>query len=213
MRSLLITVLLALVGFGLPAQERPGLLFREDWRELPAATPVTQEHVTNPALTLRRYGPGKDEIKKSHHDQPKDDPYYIWSGECKGAWAVALRHNELLVDLTGAAKIRWRAKQTGGRQLRVIIKLADGTWLSSDQADGPSDVWREREFKITELRWRALDIANVTEGAWVEKPDLSQVDEIGFTDLTPGNIAERGHGTSGASRIDWIEVYGKSVPR
>jgi hypothetical protein len=58
-----------LAGVVSPAQERPGLLFREDWKELPAATPVTEEHVANPTLTLHRYGPGRDEIKKSHHDQ------------------------------------------------------------------------------------------------------------------------------------------------
>jgi len=75
MLSILTVVSLLLASFAGTAQERPSLMFREDWKELPAATPVTQEHVANPALTLHRYGPGKDEIKKSHHDQPKDDPY------------------------------------------------------------------------------------------------------------------------------------------
>lgn len=196
-----------LVGFALSAQERPGLLFREDWKELPAATPVTQEHVANPALTLLRYGPGKDEIKKSHHDQPKDDPYYIWSGECKGAWAVGLRHKDFYADLTGAAKIRWRAKQSGARQLRIIVKLADGTWLVSDQSDGPSDVWREREFVVAEIRWRVLNIETVTEGGWREKPDLSRVDEIGFTDLMAGGR------TPASSRLDWIEVWAAARKR
>ncbi|MGH9768121.1 MAG: hypothetical protein ACREAB_11855, partial [Blastocatellia bacterium] len=148
-----------------------------------------------------------DEIKKSHHDQPKDDPYYIWSGECKGAWAVALRHKEFFADLTGAANIRWRAKQSGGRQLRIIVKLADGTWLVSDQSDGPSDVWREREFNIAELRWRALNIETVTEGGWKEKPDLSRVDEIGFTDLMAGGR------TPASSRLDWIEVWSAARKR
>jgi len=207
MRLIWAVVLSAFAGFALSAQERPGLLFREDWKELPAATPVTEEHVANPALMLHRYGPGKDGIKKSHHDQPKDDPYYIWSGECKGAWAVALRHKDFYADLRGAAKIRWRAKQSGGRQLRVIIKLADGTWLVSDQSDGPSEVWREREFSIAEIRWRALDIADVTEGAWAEKPDLSRVDEIGFTDLMAGGR------TPASSRLDWIEVWAAARKR
>jgi hypothetical protein len=207
MRSTWSAVLLMLAGFALPAQERPGMLFREDWKELPAATPVTQEHVANPGLILQRYGPGRDEIKKSHHDQPKDDPYYIWSGECKGNWAVALRHKDFFVDLTGAAKIRWRAKQSGGHQLRIIVKLADGTWLVSDQSDGPSDVWREREFKLAEIRWRALNIGAVTEGDLAEKPDLSRVDEIGFTDLMAGGR------TPASSRLDWIEVWAAARKR
>jgi hypothetical protein len=45
------------------------------------------------------------------------------------------------------------------------------------------------------------------------KPDLSKVDEVGFTDLMPGNVADNGHGTSGASRVDWIEIYGNPVKR
>ena len=34
------------------AQYRPGLFFREDWKEIPAATPVTQAHVMNRDLIL-----------------------------------------------------------------------------------------------------------------------------------------------------------------
>jgi hypothetical protein len=200
-------MVLLLAGSALPKENPPGLLFREDWKEIPAATPVTEEHVANPALTLHRYGPGGDAIKKSHHDQPKDDPYYIWSGECKSNWALALRHKESFADLTGPAKVRWRARQSGFRQLRVIVKLADGTWLVSDQSDGPSDVWREREFKIAEIRWRALNIEAVTEGAWVEKPDLSRVDEVGFTDLMAGGR------TPASSRLDWIEVWAAARKR
>jgi len=90
------------------------------------------------------HGPGKAGIKKSHHDKPVDDPFYIWSGEATGNWAVTLRHKTALFDLRGMAKIRWRTKQAGFRQLRVVLGLADGTWLISDQADGESVDWRRR---------------------------------------------------------------------
>ena len=196
-----------MIAAALIAQERPGLFLREDWKESPAATPATQEHVVNPKLVLRLYGPGKDGIKKSHHDKPADDPYYIWSGTCAGNWAVALRHRDSYVDLTGLALVRWRSKQAGFRQLRLILKPASGDWLVSDQADGPSADWREYQFNVQDLRWRKLDIAKVVEGAWVEKPDLTRVDEIGFTDLMAGG------GTPACSRLDWIEVYGKAVKR
>lgn len=43
----------------LVAQDRPGLFFREDWKEIAAVTPITQEHVANPDLILSLYGPGK----------------------------------------------------------------------------------------------------------------------------------------------------------
>jgi hypothetical protein len=188
-------------------QDRPGLFFREDWKETPAALPVTQEHVANPDLVLSLHGPGKVGIKKSHHDTPADDPFYIWSGECQGNWAVSLRHKAAQVDLTGHAKIRWRTEQAGYRQLRILVRLADGTWLVGDQSDGPSTDWRVREFNVGDLRWRKLDIETVVEKDWVDKPDLSRVDEVGFTDLM------RGGGSSACSRLDWIEVYGTKRPR
>jgi hypothetical protein len=200
-------ILLCLAAAALTASDRPSVFFREDWRETPAATPVTQEHVANPDLGLSLHGPGRDGIKKSHHDKPADDPYYIWSGTCAGNWAVSLRHRAADVDLTGLSKIRWRSKQAGFRRLRIIVKLAGGAWLVSDADDGPSADWREREFNVSDIRWRRLDIKTVTEGAWVERPNLARVEEIGWTDLMAGG------GTPACSRLDWIEVYGKPVKR
>src|SRR5688572_28840606 len=113
----------ALVGCLVAADDtRPGLLFREDFKETPAETPITQAPIANPGLCLSVHGPGKSGLKKSHHDRPADDPYYVWSGTADGNWAVALRHRRLVADLTGLAKIRWRTKQAGFRYLRVIIK-------------------------------------------------------------------------------------------
>jgi hypothetical protein len=182
------------------------LFFREDWKESPPATPVTQEHVGNPDLILGRHGPGQAQIRKSHHDQPADDPYYVWSGEAEGNWAVSLRRRGAAVDLTGPARIRWRSKQAGFRALRVILKLADGSWVVSDLSDGESDDWRVREFQLSGVRWRTLDIEKVVEGRAAPAVDLSRVLEVGFTDLM------RGGRTPACSRLDWIEVYGRSVP-
>jgi hypothetical protein len=189
------------------AQERPGLFLREDWKETPPAKPVTQEHVSNPDLIVTRHGPGQAGIKKSHHDQPADDPYYIWSGEADGNWALSLRHQKSLVDLTGLAKIRWRSKQAGFRQLRVILKTAAGDWLVSDQYDPASMDWRVREFNIGDIGWRKLDIKNVVEGDWIKSPDLSRIEEVGFTDLMPGGRS------AACSRLDWIEVYGRPAQK
>jgi hypothetical protein len=190
-----------------PAATRPSLLFREDWRETPAETPVTQAHVANPDLLMTRHGPGEAKIKKSHHDQPADDPFYIWSGEADTNWALSLRHARVLIDLSGSAKIRWRAKQTGFRQLRIILKLANGKWIVSDQFDDDSSDWRICEFNVPDIRWRALDIAKVTEGKWEPAPDLTRVEEVGFTDLMVGGR------TPASSRLDWIEVYARGVAR
>lgn len=200
-------VVLALTAAGALAQGRPGLFFREDFKETPAENPVNQLHVANPDLTIQLYGPGRNQIKKSHHDTPADDPYYVWAGLAEGNWAVTFRHKNSLADLTGQAKIQWRAKQEGIRALHVIVKLADGTWLVSDQADGESRDWRVRDIIMADMTWRELDIDNVVEGRHVMRPDLSRVDEIGFTDL------RRGGGSRSCSRLDWMEVYARPVPR
>ena len=198
---------LHLGAVGAHAQDRPPVFFREDWAETPPETPVTQAHVANRALVLSLHGPGRDSVKKSHHDRPADDPYYVWSGPARGPWAVSLRHRDADVDLRGLAEIRWRAKQSGFRLLRPVLRLADGTWLVGDAADGASADWREVEINVADVRWRRLDVARVVEGAWVEDPDLSRVVEVGVTDLMAG-------GASGASsRLDWIEVRGVPVPR
>ena len=70
------------------------------------------------------------------------------------------------------------------------------------------------------MRWLKLDIATVTTvhterskppevGRWVEHPDLSKVDEIGFADLMPGS----GHCWGGFVNVGRIDVYGVPVKR
>ncbi|MCE5344910.1 MAG: hypothetical protein LLG13_01315 [Bacteroidales bacterium] len=189
------------------AQDRPSLFFREDWKEIPAATPVTQQHVSNKDLVLGLYGPGCDSIKKSHHDPVIGDPYYIWSGPCQGNWAVTLKNKKAYVDLSGYAKIIWRSKQSGFRCLHLIIKLADGTWLVSKQSDDLSKDWRIHEINIMDIDWYNLNISSVIEERPVNNVNLSKVDEIGFTDLMTGGAS------AACSRLDWIEVYGKPVAR
>jgi peptidoglycan/xylan/chitin deacetylase (PgdA/CDA1 family) len=185
-----------------PVRAQPPRAFREDWKESPAATPVTQEHVADPNLILTLHGPGRDGVKKSHHDQPADDPYYIWSGDTTAPWAASLQDRRGPIDLSRSARVRWRAKQSGFHELRLIIQVDPGQWLVADQSDGPAADWREREFAIADLTWRSLDIARIVEGRAVQRPDLSKVLAIGVTDLRAGG------GTPASSRLDWIEVYG-----
>ena len=163
--------------------------------------------MANIDLILGLYGPGADSIKKSHHPTPADDPYYIWSGLCLGNWAVTLKNTKSCVDLSGNAKIIWRSHQSGLRCLHLILKLADGTWLVSNQSDDLSKDWRIHEFNIMDINWYELNIKSVIEVKPVTNVNLSKVDEIGFTDLMTGG------GSDACSRLDWIEVYGKPVAR
>lgn len=207
MKNIFLSAILILSVYSSSAQYRPGLFFREDWKEIPASTPVTQGHVSNPDLLLKLYGPGCDSIKKSHHEAPADDPYYIWSGLCTGNWAVTLKHDKFYADMTGYSKVLWRSKQAGLRCLHLLVKLADGTWLVSTQGDCLSKDWKITEFNIQDLSWYSLNINKIIEIKPVASPDLSKVEEIGFTDLMPGG------GSDACSRLDWIEVYGKQVLR
>lgn len=191
------------VSFG--HAQRPELLFREDWKEIPAEIPVNQNHVANPDLILHLHGASQDLIKKSHHDKPADDPYYIWSGLCVASnWAVSLEPESGPFDLTGQAKVKWRAKQSGFRILRIIVQLENDEWLVSDVGDGPSDDWREREFIMANIKWRKLNLELIVEEhPVVTDADLSRVKQIGFTDLMTGGNSRA------CSRLDWIEVYAR----
>jgi hypothetical protein len=204
---IIVLIIIAKLSFAQNENYRPTLFFREDWKEIPAEIPLSQKHVNNPDLLVQLYGPGQDSLKKSNHPQPIDDPFYVWSGLCLGNWMVTLKHKTNNVDLSGFAKIIWRSKQAGLRQLRVSLKLADGSWLVSDQFDDVSKDWRIREFNIQDLNWFKLEAKSVVETGPVANPDLSNVEEIGFTDLMPGGKS------SSCSRLDWIEVYGKAVKR
>jgi hypothetical protein len=126
---------------------------------------------------------------------------------------ITLRHRTDDVDLSGVATIKWRTRVSGFHCLRPVVKLASGQWLVGDKcAQGPQTSWQDQEIQFVDIRWRNLNIDEVVEardGYWVDFPDLSRVEEIGFTDLMRG----AGHGSGGGSRIDWIEVTGKPVPR
>src|SRR5690554_286624 len=186
---------------------RPELFFRENWKETPPEIPLSQNHVENGDLILNVYGAGQDSLKKSNHDRPVDDPFYVWSGLCLDNWLVSLKHKKYNVDLTGFSKIKWRSKQSGLRYLRLALKLADGTWIVSDVNDAPSKDWRVTEFNIQDIQWYRLDINRVVEVGAAANPDLSNVEEVGFTDLMPGGKS------NSCSRLDWIEVFGASVER
>jgi hypothetical protein len=79
--------------------------------------------------------------------------------------------------------------------------------LVSDQFAGPSKDWKIFEFNVSEINWHTLDIKKVIEGRLIINPDLTKVDEIGFTDLMTGG------GSNACSRVDWIEVDAKPVKR
>ncbi len=178
------------------------LYFREDWKEIPAA-PVTQEHVNSPELVLHTYGSAKDQIKKSHHEEPPLDPYYIWSGETTGRWGITLSRQGHVLDLSQGGVVRWRSNQSGQHFPRILIRLLNGDFYVSNQTDTNASEWHVFEFILSNVTWSKLDPESLVQRPEWDKPDLTQVVEVGFTDL------EAGAGSDSSSRIDWIEVFGQ----
>ena len=205
MKYIKICFLLLGISISCSVIAEPSLYFREDWKEIPFALPITPEHVSNPALRMDTHGPGKLGIKKSHHAEIENDPFYIWSGKCELSWALSLRKIDCLADLSvSGAKVKWRSRQSGDRGLHLLLKLPGERWFISEQSDvGQS--WHDHEFQIDELSWRYFSVIKARAGEKVETPNLDRVEQIGFTDQRPGN------GSRSSSRLDWIEVHGGTV--
>ena len=192
---------------------RPPLFFREEWKQTPAGGEhpvVPAEAVANPDLTLSLLGPTGKEILMTGAATDETNPIHLWTGMCTTPCAFTLKHKNAYADLTGLARIRLVSKMSGFHQVRPLIKTAEGMWLVGDRADGSVTDWLESEFAVSDVRWLRVDPARmVTSGTWINNPDLSKVDEIGFVDLMPSS----GHGPGGWADVGKIEVYAKSVPR
>jgi hypothetical protein len=195
-----------------PRATRPPLFLKEDWKQIPGGGehPVTPASVTAANLELKLYGASSKEIQLTGVDGDENNPTHVWTGLCTTPCGLALRDKTRYVDLTGLARIRWNVKTSGFHEIRPIVKLADGTWLVGDHTDATALDWLVGELSIASLRWLKLDPERlVTTGNFVDKPDLSKVDEVGFVDLMPAS----GHGPGGWSDVAQIEIYGKPVPR
>jgi hypothetical protein len=198
--------------------ERPPIFFSEGWKTLPTpaddhgAWPASQGAVATPNLELALHGPSAKEIQLVAVRGSADlYPLNLWTGTTTSPSAATLRDRSRYVDLSSPlAKIRWVVRTSGFHQIHPVVKLADGTWLVGDRATGPAADFNVSDVSIAELRWLKLDIDRiVTVGNWVEHPDLTRVDEVGFADLLPGS----GHGPGGYVNVGRIEVYGNAVKR
>jgi hypothetical protein len=200
----------------------PGLFLKEEWKRPmgePGQVPVTPQNVLNPDLELKVYGLDAKNLTISGAPGNPTAPLNLWTGMCTAPVAATLRDKNNYVDLTGLAKVRWVTRASGFHVVRPVVKLADGTMLVGDHAVSNTTTFLESEFAFTGLRWIKLDPERVvTTGvygpvgeasSWVENPDLSKVDEVGFVDLMPGT----GHGSGGWVNVGRFEVYGKPVKR
>jgi len=199
----------------------PPMLFREVWQQPPHTGPlndqnrrITQQALTNPNLELHLYGADASDIQVAVHHGIHD----LWTGFTTSPVALTLRDKDAYLDLTGLARVRWLTRTEDLHVLHPVVKLADGTLLvgsesfSSPQKPMDGSKAYSGDFVVSEVtfddqRWFKLDPVRVVPTREVTNPDLSRVDEIGFTDLMPGG----GHGFAGCSNVSWIEVY--ALPR
>jgi hypothetical protein len=220
--TLVIGALIVAAVAGLSAQRapqtRPPAFIDEAWQPLPTppddhgAWPASQKGVASPNLQLTLHGPSGKEIQLVTVRGSADVyPVNLWTGTTTTPSAATLRDRDRMVDLSGPfAKIRWVVRTSGFHQARPVVKLADGTWLVGDHTTGPSADFNADDVSISDIRWMKLDVARVVAvGGWVEHPDLTRVDEVGFADLMPGS----GHGAGGYLNVARIEVFGTPVKR
>lgn len=234
-------------SIGMP---KPPLFFREDWTGNPAPRgcfnlhdakcepALTQAHVGNKSLELLLYGAGKQRVEDGLvYGAVLIQGSNLFTGMAEQPYAVALRDKNNYVDLSGLGKIRWTVRASGLHVVHPIVKLADGTWLLGEHADGGNQFEPHTfEHNVSEQRWIKLDIDKVvtlgprvpepvdvnkarqleqefaaSRGVWRDSSqvDLTKVDAVGFADLMPGS----GHGYGGYIGMGAIEVYGKPVPR
>jgi len=194
------------------------LLFHEAWTRAPLTQPMVQENLGNQHLTLHIYG-NPEQIRKAMH--PADD--YTYTGETTTNWAITVSDKRWLWDLSRTGKIRLKTQNTGYRFLHVVIKTADGKYFVSEEGSGESSVWIETDYVLSDLHWRNLLMTDTPTNASNRRSpdpkrvpivattkavvDLTQVDEVGFSDLMAGGWIPA------TSRVSSFDLWGRTVKR
>jgi hypothetical protein len=183
--------------------------------------PLTQSAVTTPNVDLQLYGDGKNIIVATGAGPQLPRLFF---GLCKGPCGFTLRDKNSYFDLRGTASIKFTTIVSGFHRVRPLIKLADGTLLIGDQAEGSVADYHEYQISFSECRWLRLDpVRGVTlGGTWVQA-DLSKVDEVGYFDVIPGSGAWTAEGlpverqppppAGGWIAVSTFELFGRLASR
>ena len=147
--------------------------------------PLSQDSITSPNLDLHLYGDGRNIIVATGNGANFPRTFF---GLCKGPCGFSLRDRNNYFDLRGSANMIFTTIVSGFHRVRPIIKLADGTLLIGDQAEGSVADYHQYTISFSECRWLRLDpVRGVTLGGTWVVPDLSKVDEVGYFDVIPGS--------------------------
>lgn len=202
------------------APPAPELLFRMTLQNQ-TRLPLTQDSVTTPNVDLQLYGDGKNIIVATGAGPQLPRLFF---GLCQGPCGFTLRDRNSYFDLRGTANIKFTTIVSGFHRVRPLIKLADGTLLIGDQAEGSVADYHQYQISFSETRWLRLDpVRGVTlGGTWVQ-PDLSRVEEVGYFDVIPGSGAWTAAGqpvekqpappAGGWIAVSAFELWGRPVSR
>jgi hypothetical protein len=186
-----------------------------------ARVPLSQQAIATPNTDLNLYGDGRNIIVATGTGPQLPRLFF---GLCTGPCGFTLRDRESYFDLRGRASIRFTTIVSGFHRVRPIVKLADGTLLIGDQAEGSTADYHRYDISFNECRWLRLHATRgvTLGGAWVEA-DLSRVDEVGVFDVIPGSGEWSAAGApvekqpappaGGWIAVSTFEVWGQRVPR
>ena len=186
-----------------------------------ARVPLSKTPVTTPNVDVQLYGDGKNIVVATGNGPQLPRLFF---GLCTGPCGFTLRDKEKWFDLRGRASLRFTTIVSGFHRVRPLIKLADGTLLVGDQAEGSTADYHRYDISFSDCRWLALDpVRGVTlGGTWVQ-PDLGKVDEVGVFDVIPGSGAWPNAGqpverqpappAGGWIAISSLELWGQSTAR
>ncbi len=200
-------------------EENAPLIWEEHWTRQALTQPMTQENLGNKNLRLHIYGDAAGIRKTAHANED-----YTYTGEARNNWAITVSDPQNYWDLRVPGKILLRTRNTGYRLTHIIIKTADGKYYASEEGSGESSAWINRDYIFSDLHWRNLtmtdapsNVASTTRPVdpnravlvptSVATPDLSKVEEVGFSDLMPGGFIPA------TTRVNAWALFGKKVPR
>ena len=147
--------------------------------------PLAQPSLTTPNVDVQLYGDGKDIIVATGAGPQLPRLFF---GLCTGPCGFTLRDKDHAFDLRGRASLRVTTIVSGFHRVRPLIRLADGTLLIGDQAEGSTADYHRYDISFADCRWLRLDpVRGVTLGGTWAQADLSKVDEVGVFDILPGS--------------------------
>src|SRR5438094_6012857 len=132
---------------------RAPLFFKEEWKQTPAGGehPVDIPNaLSNPNLELKLIGPTGKEILMTGSATDENNPIHLWTGMCTTPCGFTFRDKNNMGDLTGLARIKMVTKVSGYHQVRPIVKLADGTMLVGNRAEGSTVDWLTSDLAVSE---------------------------------------------------------------